>query len=603
MFFVIVLITYYPLISFSNPDIAKQIHSINQSKSKTPKDNIGCLYCFDDLNTVKKNEEELFQQCAMSLCGPAHKSPSYKRNFINRFYQTETKKVDALFNVIKKDIKGVIRNKEKHTGDLVLALKKYMPNNKFNLALLGSNSEYLQDLLTTLLYYYVDVTIDYTKNVNERIQVAWPPETPEQLKSILVPFEKTLKNSWMTDIPYTNLELVNILKKQSKRSKYLKNQNMKDLRFFSRHRLLTLYSGAISSNRKDFNDVLHLFPNKVDPLFSAKEKIFFCNTTCKSILSNFLDKKIKKIKLSLKNNLFAEHLASAEAECKASISSHLNYKNEKKIDKKSLAKSVFSVRKGVLKYLKGYSKETYKKIKPFLKKRVTVSLPSNKGALSLGPKNIKELMPIDFNLPASVNMDNLLMLQHVLGWEVSDWGGGCVDSDHPADQYSSDYRSIDLSFFSCKHFPDAGAGALAHEFGHAVENLFLHQDISTKSSKQFRANRKCSTSLVSTDSAVEEMVKGDFYTTGEDFADMVSSSLSVFAKKIFACAYLGRDENNLKYIDLGMRHSEASKWNLHSPPFVRLLKEAIQRKAKLSGSCKLIVNQYKNTYNLKQCLL
>jgi hypothetical protein len=143
---------------------------------------------------------------------------------------------------------------------------------------------------------------------------------------------------------------------------------------------------------------------------------------------------------------------------------------------------------------------------------------------------------------------------------------------------------------------------VAHELGHAINQIFASLKLSTESAKKYKDLRKCATDNYINQAADTTIFStpGDGIYTEEDTADLFSYMTYSDPKNLFTCALLKSSINKHNYTELGLMANEGDS---HSTSFYRLILEAINKGVELPISCERSLEPMKNQLRLQKCAL
>ena len=173
----------------------------------------------------------------------------------------------------------------------------------------------------------------------------------------------------------------------------------------------------------------------------------------------------------------------------------------------------------------------------------------------------------------------------------------------PSSANSSKPASI-LSPVSFLH-PYYGRGRASHEMGHLLSWMFAANQLSGESYSSYKKLRECSSKRYKHLNALSNFPdpfehRHDQWNTEEDTADLISY-LTVLDRKntYYTCVLIPITEDETEYKDLSiLDYNSESK---HSTPLLRVIFEAIHKRAALSPACQQIVDQYKDDIDFNPC--
>lgn len=152
---------------------------------------------------------------------------------------------------------------------------------------------------------------------------------------------------------------------------------------------------------------------------------------------------------------------------------------------------------------------------------------------------------------------------------------------------------IQLRAFSCTH-PDLGEGVYAHELGHALSFFIRNEGISKESMKVFLDVRACLAERGVGEAPAGKGFEMDRMTTEEDQADFYSFLATKGNPHLYNC----------KAVDIHSLESQSamSPNDEHSPPFVRLMREARVKEIPLPDACVRVFQQHSAKLGVEACL-
>lgn len=162
-----------------------------------------------------------------------------------------------------------------------------------------------------------------------------------------------------------------------------------------------------------------------------------------------------------------------------------------------------------------------------------------------------------------------------------------------------------LTGFVNYFFPEHGKQIFAHELAHALSEQFTRNRLSSSSYQKYRELRNCATKRFKfddTDTLARDLNRSyhenDKLSSEENTADLIAYKVFQSDPTIALCLQIGPSKRggtqyrNLRMIDLE---------DNYSPPFLRIIMEAIHKRIELPESCQQIVNIYSNRINFDPC--
>lgn len=170
--------------------------------------------------------------------------------------------------------------------------------------------------------------------------------------------------------------------------------------------------------------------------------------------------------------------------------------------------------------------------------------------------------------------------------------------------YISESNEILIGFLAYG-FPEYGKQIFVHELAHVFSEQFTEGKLSQSSYKRYRQLRSCAKKRFTFDDSDIEARKNNIYhendklTTEENTADLISHLVFQNEPTIALCLQTGPSErDSTKYANLKIIGSARDQY---SPPFLRIIMEAIHKRKKLSPACQQVVDMYKDRVNFKPC--
>lgn len=158
---------------------------------------------------------------------------------------------------------------------------------------------------------------------------------------------------------------------------------------------------------------------------------------------------------------------------------------------------------------------------------------------------------------------------------------------------------IFVSPYSCHH-ELRGKSIVAHELGHALNEVFASHKLSESSLKKYKDFRKCSNENYSEfiPDRVHQMHEGDSIRTEEDTADVFAFMTFPSQDDLFQCGLIKPSPDNQSYADLAFILEDG---DTHSTALYRLIMEAVNKKKALPVSCQRALEPLKQELRLKKC--
>ena len=167
----------------------------------------------------------------------------------------------------------------------------------------------------------------------------------------------------------------------------------------------------------------------------------------------------------------------------------------------------------------------------------------------------------------------------------------------------SSKETISLSIFSCLH-SHFGQSMASHEMGHLLSWMFSQNKLSNESYGLYKNLRECATKRYKHFQGFRERLpfihENDQGYTEEDTADLIAYMAYPNSKTIpRSCFELPITEDGSQYKHLDILNNNPI--DSHSSHLLRVLFEAIHKRAELSPACKQIIEQYKDDIDFTPC--
>lgn len=159
---------------------------------------------------------------------------------------------------------------------------------------------------------------------------------------------------------------------------------------------------------------------------------------------------------------------------------------------------------------------------------------------------------------------------------------------------------IFISDFTCHH-ELRGRSIIAHELGHAINQIFATSKLSEQSAKTYKSLRSCATENYV--DFIPDMVHfsqtGDGLRTEEDTADLLAYMTFADKNDLFTCSLVKSSFNEKSYDDLNLIMNDGDS---HSTPFFRLIMEAANKGIDLPISCQKAIEPMKDKMRVRKCI-
>ena len=552
----------------------------------------------------RQQEKENLNQCAVDLCGPPNKNPSF---MINNLAFTDEEDKDILKQFDQKVKPHVRQGRNK-------AIQHYSNN----LAKLSSelqakpNGDKWDQTASQIIADYVSSDRQKIHNKN------------------MAPSTRAFLSAYLEDYNSLRAEV----------TKQIEEMNAEEMRQF------------IISRRDKYDSTI-----KENPRFDSVDQRAWEQYTTLDTQEFMASLKLKAINVGILSERTKRPSCSEQAICKESILEEINFQ-KKAIQKQAqeeesymnYCKSIFNEAISAIKQAQSFEQKLPKYIDQItknvfadysLQSRQQFQNVMNDTTIHLPSTDTVESNFIDRISTNSKNSPSKLgsWKEHTYSSQInqicpSSYINSLSDSTVTTyDTKSSEIRnrSMELSFKSCT-FHDHGKGVLAHEIGHTISNMFHpnnpdSQKISTLSRDKYQKLRKCAKNIYKT----PKQIKLDHWDhpndslhTEEDTADLMASMAFKDNPTHSFCMLLSTDAEGLKYDKLehgfplpllsmplgGALNMSAMSSAIqvleadpdpHSGAFLRVLIEAQHKRTKLSSACEKVLDRFKDRINFEPC--
>ena len=530
----------------------EKIDQLNQPSFRFPKKECQNCLKFSGLEVKPKpeKEEDLLQQCAVDLCGPANESsrhifdnstfatadtdPEIINNFnktvlpiIKEAIQTKLNSDERILNVVGKGLKNpdnISHEDWKHVA--YIAYDTISPMKDLRHAHSTGNLPYIRKKYEEFMRKYENNKTKFTEEKREEI----------------IQLGQRLKNG---DIDRRFIVTLNNLIRKSKIVNCSEEPNCKQWMYSELSKLHQKYERTIQDWKND-----------------TRQHIKYCQS------------------------VYISELKSPQT----FIENFENYKNR-------FLNKVFS----------NYSQLSKQFFGNYINKTLQFKLPSPQ------TNNITQQNFIDEVIGAQSlfqrrlkSMDNLLSaLYGMIDKRTLSICPGFLRQQFRQTSFSYRHNKISLSLFSCT-FHEHGKQGLAHELAHAMSYLFASNKLSEKSYGKYKELRKCASKrykkgapyTLSKPSKKHPFYhNNDRFKTEEDTADLIAYKVFQEDSGPLFCAGLTLSKNGEKYEPLALFQPSYK----HSAALLRTIIHAIHKRIKLPESCQQVVDMYKDRVNFEPC--
>lgn len=599
-----------------------------------------CLDFVGSSSADRKKETADMNDCVMALCGsPAENDTVYvtDSNF-NRYISPELKKQLAQLEPrLKKLFEKEKTQKINSLSEVEEKLKK------LDFSKLESSRH--QQLSARMFRPYFSESIDLKKPVGQRVSVSLKNE-----KNLSPEFRSELQKYISVYVTHAQSNAEVILEKglysePEQRELFSEKLNEMKLKFqkvfpkvdsyekkYMAERLESFEEELKKSVGDDLTLLLINIQNLEDQIYrydTDVSRVPDCRgTVCEALLKDYIQSSDLLTAVARAKSSLAEQDNEKDIlHCKAQIVSKLSTESEKEKAVKLVEEVKQSLRLNVLPMFSSHSR---KLLEDYLKNKIITSHQNVKNALRQSQPfdqlkaNYDELLARDY-IPFEKNdefvVDSVLSLVDDNEENGSNINSLCLpgldsnafDSFLPwtqVEKLPDDYKKmlsklppkdhIFVSPYSCHH-ELRGKSIVAHELGHALNQVFASQKISQSSAKKYKSFRKCSNEnyVKFIPDRVFFSHEGDSIRTEEDTADVIAFMANPSKDDLFLCGLVKPSLDNKSYDELAFILDDGDS---HSTALYRLIMEAINKNRELPVSCQRALEPVKNELRLKKCV-
>ena len=532
-------------------ELVEQVDQFNQ-----PKPNKECQHCLNyssepETALTSEQESELFQKCAVDLCGPANKSPRYifdnstfdtvdiDPEIVNNFNETALPAIEeaiqAKLNSDKRILTSVgegLKNPDSISHEdwkyiAQIAYSTISPMKDLRHAYSTGNLSYITEKYEELVREYENNKTKFTEEEREE----------------MIQLDQRLKNG---DLDIGLIVTLDNLIKKSKTANCFEEPNCKQWMYSELSKLHQEYARTLQDQEND-----------------TQKHINYCQSVYISELRSpqaFIDN-LEDYKNKFLNRAFS------------------NYS--------SLSKQSFG----------NYMNET-----------LEFKLPSSQANNIIHQNFIDEVREAKSLFQRRSNrMDNLhYALSQIIGKPKHPLPicTGPLRKQFKKTSILLRKNRISLSLLSCT-FHEHGKHDLAHEIGHALSYLFNSNKLSEKSYGKYKELRECASKrykkgaphTLSKPSKNHRLYhNNDKLKTEEDTADLIAYKVFQDDSGPLFCSSLTPSKNGERYESLTMFQP-----GKHSATLLRTIMEAIHKRIELPPSCQQVVDIYSDRINFEPC--
>ena len=594
-------------------------------------------------DSQKAPRSELYNKCAIDLCGPVNKNKSVwvtDEKFLPNASSDLIKKLDTQNPLFSRVFDKAIKTKLNE----VQVIKDFLKNGSNNLSSLGPEK---RELLDSLMFdQYLKKSVYQKEPPDKRLQITLvpPPNASSDFLKALKNYAKNLQESIVFDPNskyfksiYSEQDLAIIAKNSLNAVKNISRNNSNSslaVRSEIMHYEQILSRSDVS--RMDYISSLTAMRELNRKLSANNQASAFNKPTCqinecqKVYRDFFTNPQLVKKVSEYENILKAPKTKNqAIAKCKASIivaetkSSDLKKAKDvfitakKNIIKNMLPKFSSHSRTIVMDYLNNKLEFSNQNIKlqiastdfvKYFSDSAKEYLKNNTIDISNSNSNILESIFVLENSFSDINPIGQIEPCSIGGppsnaWDVYLPIKLITHAKSEVKEQTKNFKRKDhviISDFSCQH-ADHGKHNTAHEIGHGLNYLFLTTKLSQSSAAIYNQMRSCSTNNYVDEMNVDELRthEGDRAHTEEDTADIIAFMSDPADKKIYSCQFLEHSMTTNSYTNLKFIDEFDTR---HSTGFSRTILEAVNKNVNLPESCLQLIKQEKPLMRFNKCI-
>lgn len=599
------------------------------------------------------DKNKLISDCAFALCGAPEKNRlAYSTN--SNFQMYVNSEIKKELEALSPSLNQVLEKSQKNNLLVAQALESQLNNGKIAATPDAWSEWFKQQLSYDIFSKYFNPTIDLKKPIDQRYRINinssaknLDPEFKKMLEIYTKEYENYIKNDSLMFLQKGLYTAAELKIKASQRLTHLKkifNSKFSAMSTEDSVRISSDIFGLESAFKKNpikgatlfyYLESIEKRLNKViAPNIITKIKNPTCSEkrACQKIYQDYLN----NYNLSQVTKKFRDDINNPKAKdralnhCKAIITARMNQNsdvkkaiqlfNEVKID---MEKNVFSK----------FSNHSRNLLKDYFEKKIIIAVEDF---------NVYGKTPTDLTLQTKQSINNYLkskdsvllpktqeeVLKRILIMgdnthdvdAFMDKGSPCnskpqllasdsyvarslIETLPPEDQVrfakSGNNDLMFVSDFTCRN-ELRGKAIIAHELGHAINNIFSRFKLSAESALLYKGLRKCTTDnyIPFTPSTAKHAYPGDSINTEEDFADLFSFMTYKDNNDLFSCALLSPTRDEKQYGNLSL---DLSISDVHSPNFYRLIMEMINKKTTVPVSCQKVLDSESSRFRFKKC--
>ena len=539
-----------------------------------------------------QDENALFQQCALDLCGPPNKAPKFIIDNTN-FFKDIDPDIEHTFNQeIEPALRASINSKKDYYNNALSNIKKL----RADLHADPESPEWDKILSQLVDRYTVDGSSTKHKTPIKKMRSEKKLDPIYPIIQAYVTEENKIRESTPEVLKQKDQNQLRTLLQnqyQSFLSEYQKNKH----HFTPSEQIeIEVIESDISSSNIDTWLAQKIWGEL--NVFSSKIKRHFCSSSsCKKLITEELEFYQSVINsnvgtLDTNTDLEIDYCQSIFIETSQAIKQTKTYKESFKKYKEHIINTVFA----------NYSSQSRQQFENYV----------NTMDFDMPHTNIIDYFKDHIN-QSTINNDAKEVVLHELDTAFNKKTDSCPPSkinSKITDAFSPFTNTIRVSFLSCA-FHNHGKQVLAHELGHVASYLFnpknaerTNTKMSELSYNKHKKLRECATNRYKQADPLRLRDhfshENDSLRTEEDTADLISY-ISFQNNPVHTdCSLIKPSPDGSKYENLKVLY-EPNHSDPHSTGFLRVLMEAIHKRTKLSPACQQVIDKYKDRVNFEPC--
>lgn len=620
------------------------LDDMNKGKFLDGSSKVQCLPESNDVVTNRIKDSRAMNDCVVALCGvPTENKSVYLTN--NNFNQYVTKETKKKVNALVPKLNKLFDKIQKNNASMIKELEKTILKNGLVKSNPGTWSEEFQTTITKAMFEpYLDVAINLSRPIGERLQLKIdPPKDASadflaELREYAQNYAFYLNNNanqFMEKGLYSEAEMLAIGQERFKKIQQLVKVSPLIFRDDERASL------AEFEKSLEIQDSLPVFTSleAAEAIVVGRVPEYKKYTTapkcsdknrCEGIYNSYLNnEQITKNVLEFKKNLSDPVMRKRSMDsCKAQIIAAATISTDKNKANKLVTEVKGQINSKVFSKFSAHSRGV---LKNYFDTKIKTSHNTPKLLISsddplmgfkrkidnyladeIEPFESSEESALERVLAISANTDNLDSF-FAEGSPCGTMGSNAWDSYLAYDKVKKlpfDTKSllskipphdhIFISDFTC-HQELRGKSIVAHELGHAINQIFSDNNLSTESAKFYKSIRQCATDNYTDFMADKTFFSqpGDGVKTEEDTADLFAYMSYPEVKDLFSCSLIKPSLNNSSYSELSFLQDDDDS---HSTPLYRLVLEAINKDMQLPVSCQQALSSVNGKLRLKKCI-